>query len=162
MINIAGQMLRGSSDIRAFVDTVLFMRNTGERTRKLVEHDKSRQSQPLEPFEIEIIDNEAGSATFVRYVGPAEAPRMRRESREIASELILEMLTPEESMTRPQIIALCRGQAGERAVGDALIELYADETLIREVGERGQHIYRLAPTSETAEENRDSGLYFGP
>jgi len=159
MINIAGQMLRGSSDIRAFVNTVLFMRNTGERTRKLVEHDKSRHSQPLEPFEIEIVDNEAGSATFVRYVGPAEAPRMRRESREIASELILEMLATEELMTRQQIIERCRGRAGERAVGDALIELDAEGVVEREVGERGQHMYRLAETSETAE---DSGLSFGP
>jgi len=162
MNNRAGQMLRGSSDIRAFVATHLFMRGTREPARKRIEHDKSRVSQPLDPFEIEIVDDEAGTATFLRYLGPAEAgpgdaPRRRRE---IARDLILEMLDEEGPMARPDIIDRCRGQAGERAVGDALIELYADRTLIREVGERGQHIYRLAQTPQAAEE--DSGLSFGP
>lgn len=162
MFNRASQRLRGTTDIRAAVDGHIHLHPTSDTTRKLVEHEKSRFSQPLEPFQIEIVDDEAGTATFLRYLGPGEAgpgeaPRRRRE---VAKELIVEMLDPEESMTRQQIIALCRGQAGERAVGDALIELDAERVLVREVGERGQHIYRLAQTSETAEE--DSGLSFGP
>lgn len=153
MINVAGQMLRGSSDIRAAVDGHIFLRPTSEATRKRLVHDKSRYSQPLEPFQIEIVDNEVGTATFVRYVGPGEAPPMRREVRQIARELIVEMLE-EGRMTRPEIIDRCRGQAGERAVGEALRELYAERVLEREVGARQQHTYRLA--------EEDSGLSFGP
>jgi len=72
----------------------------------------------------------------------------------------LEMLASEGQMTRGEIIERCRGQAGEKAVGVALHELHKDGILKREVGKRGQHIYRLALFSETAEE--DSGLSFGP
>jgi len=146
MINLAGEMLRGSTDIRAFVDTHLFMRAVRPRDQcKLIEHEKSRYCEPLEPFEIEIVDNEAGTATLLRYLGPCEAPKSRPE---VAKELIIEILTVEGPMPRQEIIGRCKGQSGSRAVSDALKELYTEGVLQRDVGARGQHIYSLAQCLE--------------
>jgi len=146
MINQAGQMLRGSTDIRAFVDGHLFMRTISQAPhRKLIEHEKSRSCEPLDPFEIEIVDDEAGTATFVRYVGRSEAPKTAKES---AKEAIVELLTAEGLMTRQDIIGRCQGQAGSKAVSDALKELFTEGVLEREIGARGQHIYGLAHISE--------------
>lgn len=144
MINLAGQMLRGSTDIRAFVDTHLFMRTIGRSDqRKLIEHEKSRYCEPLEQFEVEIADNEAGTATFLHYIGPCEVPKTPKET---AKELIIEMLAVEGPITRQEIISRCKGQAGSTAVGHALKELYEAKALEREVGARRRHTYSLPPS----------------
>lgn len=148
-INAAGQMLRGSTDIRAFVDTHIFMRAVrAGGGRVLIEHDKSRYSEALDPFQVEIVDNETGTATFLRYLGLGQAAKKSKE--EIAVELILELLAAEGPMTRQQLIECCKDKAGERAVGKALTQLCEQEGILeREVGARNRHTYRLAEGYET-------------
>jgi len=145
MFNRAGEMLRGSTDIRAFADGHLFMRKTSDKTRKVIEHEKSRYREPLDPFEIEIVDSEDETATFVRYVGSAEAPKPPKE---IAKELILDMLKDDGPLPRKDIIERCKGQAGSKAVGQALKELYEGRLVDRDTGPRGGHIYRLLETPD--------------
>ncbi len=61
--------LRGSSDKMAIADSVLSIRSKDNRI--IVEHTKSRHSQAINPFIVEIKDLDKGS-TSVRYVGEAE------------------------------------------------------------------------------------------
>ena len=143
MINNAGEMLRGSTDIRAFVDTHIFMRATrAVRGQALIEHDKSRYEEALDPFRIAIVDDETGTATHLRYLGTAQQTRASKE--EIAKESVLDLLSREGPMTRQEIIKACQGDAGESAVGKALKQLLEQRVLEREVGPRNQHTYRLS------------------
>ncbi len=61
--------LRGSSDKMAIADSVLSIRSKDNRI--IVEHTKSRHSQAINPFIVEIEDLDEGS-TSGRYVGAAE------------------------------------------------------------------------------------------
>jgi hypothetical protein len=141
--NDPGEMLRGSTDIRAFVDSHIFMRATrGGRGSVLIEHDKSRYAEPLDPFQIAIIDDETGTATHLLYLGAARPPMESKE--EMAKKTVLDVLSGENRMTRHGIIDACRQSAGESAVGKALRQLLKEGFLIREVGPRNQHTYRLS------------------
>lgn len=145
MINVAGQMLRGSTDIRAFVDAHLFVRLVrGPDKRIRIEHEKSRYCEAVHPFEITIADNEEGTATYLRYLGEGRAPKP--EKREIAKKMIPQLLAEEGPMARKDIIERCKAKVGSRNAGEALVELAQDAVLTRQTGPRNQHIYSLAKT----------------
>jgi hypothetical protein len=68
--NTAGERLRGSTAIKAALDSFVFLRRVKGQTL-LVEHDKSRYAPPVEPFVLTISDPDE-SSTVVAYEGQAE------------------------------------------------------------------------------------------
>jgi archaellum biogenesis ATPase FlaH len=74
--NSASNMLRGSSEIRAFVDTHLDLNNYKQAANTIiVNHSKSRYSEPIEPFTIRIVDTE-NKAVAIEYVGQVESQKV--------------------------------------------------------------------------------------
>jgi len=95
-------MFRGSSEIRAFVDTHLDLKPVrNEPGRITVVHSKSRFAEPLAAFDVEIVDV-AEDATMVRYVG--EATVQAEDKLEKGQEFILNLLADGERHSRQDIL----------------------------------------------------------
>ena len=69
----ADQLLRGSSEKAAFVDTLLSIQT--KKDAIFVEHSKSRWGKAVQAFAVAIQDNEDETAITVKYLGRAEEIR---------------------------------------------------------------------------------------
>jgi len=125
MINDAGQMIRGASDLRNAVDSHLFMRKLST-TQILVEHDKSRHAPAIERFRVEMTDTNDGTGTIFRYLGDANEPAVKQFD---AREAILSALREAGRCKRWELIA--------RAKVDGVSRTVLDRTL-KEMIEHGQ------------------------
>jgi hypothetical protein len=100
--NDSANMFRGSSEIRAFVDTHLDLKPVKtEPGRITVVHSKSRFAEPLAAFDVEIVDV-GEDATVVRYVG--EAKDQSEDKLEEGQEFILNLLADGERHSRQNIL----------------------------------------------------------
>ena len=120
--NAAGQMLRGSSAIRAILDSHLFIRKL-KAGKLLVEHDKCRVAEVVPPFVIEITDTD-DQTTVCRYVGEAEE---NCEKLQLASDCGLRTLADAGgALARKNIITQAKAEGiSERTMNDALARLVA-------------------------------------
>ena len=98
--NDASHSFRGSSEIQAFADSHLDLSEVkGEDGRKRLEHPKSRWSESMDSFEVEIVDVDGG--VRVRYAG--ESKSRTQKAIEIAIEFLREFLTDSQWHTRQEI-----------------------------------------------------------
>lgn len=72
LINDPEEMLRGSTEKRAWPDSILFA-SPGENTRMTITHAKSRWGPRLEPFVIELDANREAGTVAVSFAGPVVA-----------------------------------------------------------------------------------------
>jgi len=108
-MNSPAHLFRGSSEIRAFMDSHLDLRPIrGERGLVTVEHAKSRYIEPVPNFNIEIVDLAEGQ-TVVRYAG--EPKTMTQDKLEEAQEFIRSLADDGEWHGREEIID--RGQRAD-------------------------------------------------
>jgi RecA-family ATPase len=100
--NNPSSMYRGSSEIRAFVDTHLDLRRVrgDEKGVFIVEQAKSRYDEPLPAFEVEVVDIAEG-ATAVRHLG--DSNRHDKDKFEKALEFVDGLLADGEWHTRDEI-----------------------------------------------------------
>jgi hypothetical protein len=121
--------LRGSSDKMAIADSVLSIRSKDNRIT--VEHTKSRHSQAITDFIVEIEDLGKDS-TSVRYVGEAERnDRSAKLSK--AQQLIEQELDCEQWIARKALIESAEEEEIPRKVLDNLLkQLVADKKIDRE------------------------------
>lgn len=61
----SGQALRGSSDLHAFGDSNAYLARKDDRIVLTLEH---RSAKPLDPFDVQLISNDDGSATHLEVV----------------------------------------------------------------------------------------------
>ena len=94
--------VRGSTDIRNFVDSVLFVYKKGQHT--VVEHDKSRWGIPIKPFGFEIADIVAGESVRLNIVDISLSYQRESKSAE-AEKLILSLVKDGDMVSRQEIIA---------------------------------------------------------
>jgi replicative DNA helicase len=143
--NEAGQMLRGSSAIRAILDSHLFLRKL-KTGRLLCEHDKSRHAEPVENFLIEIEDVDECS-TVVRYGGQAEEAV---EKGEVAAAFINRALTDAAgSLTRQEILAQAKGaNLASRTVCQVLTAGVENGWLAKDKPGGKQVVYHLTVSGE--------------
>lgn len=100
----AGNMFRGSSEIRAFMDTQLDLKKaTGSDGMITVEHAKSRYAEPVESFNIEIVDT-APDTTIVRYAGTPKT--ISQERLEQAESFIRSVVADGKWHSRQDLLAL--------------------------------------------------------
>lgn len=96
------QLFRGSSEIRAFMDSQLDLRPVrGERGLVTVEHAKSRYIEPVPAFNLEIVDPAEGQ-TVVRYAG--EPKNQTQEKLAGAGEFIRCLVADGEWHSREDIL----------------------------------------------------------
>lgn len=100
--NDPNSMFRGSSEIRAFVDSHLDIQAVkGEDGILTVSHAKSRFAEPVSKFRVAITDTAAG-ATEVRYDGLPKPPA--EQKREEASDFLLNLVADGERHYRQDVI----------------------------------------------------------
>ena len=132
--NRTSQLLRGSTDIRAAVDTHLFLRQP-VKGQLLIEHEKSRYSESLPRFSVRFEDSEDGAATLLTYEGEAEETEDRVEQ---AKEFALAALADEGGrMDRPSLIQRARAEGiPQRTVDRAMKQLVPGTIEKRKDGRR--------------------------
>ena len=126
--NTAGERLRGSTAIKAALDSFVFLRRVKGQTL-LVEHDKSRYAPPVEPFVLTISDPDE-SSTVVTYEGQAEESAAQTDA---AKEFIERALIDAGgSLRRKALLELARNENfRERTVERALREQVKSGMLAR-------------------------------
>lgn len=113
----ADQLLRGSTEKAAFVDTLLSLKKQEEHL--VVEHSKSRFAEPVPAFLVRIHDPQPGQTT-VLYAGEAEA--IKEAARLEAAQAFLTTALPEEVSTSRKKLVEQAKEAGisEKALDTAL------------------------------------------
>jgi len=147
MYNDASQLLRGSSEIKAFVDTYLFLRKVGGVLR--VEHDKARYDEPVPNFIVEIEDPpDVPDATIVSYVGEAQADGQDRQQE--AEDFVLDIMA-EGQLSRQEILKRAKeNKLSATSIDRALKALVEADQVDR--GQEGREVYfnlkkRSSPSS---------------
>ena len=131
MGNDSAHMFRGSSEIRAFVDTHLDLREVKDQEESVftVEHSKSRYEEPIASFTAEIVDVAEG-ATEVRYIGEAKNQAMERLLG--AQQFLVGLVADKEWHRRREIIEK-GGEAGfKQHTLDTARKLLIDAETVRE------------------------------
>lgn len=136
--NYASQMLRGSSDIRNFVDSYVYMWADGNE--KTLVHDKSRYAIPEPRFKVLMQDIDDGTAITMKYTG--EVKPLKESKVEIAKDSIVEQLKNRSEVSRQDIIKALKGTVGETKIDQALKELELKGIIDSDGGEGTRKIYR--------------------
>lgn len=138
--NAAGQMIRGSSAIRAVMDSVLYVRRLNDG-RLQVEHDKSRHAEPTNRFMVEITDPDE-ETTCISYGGESGTVE---SSRAIAEEAILRTVADMGGTAKRQLIVeQCIAEGvSKRTVTDALKGMTSDQRLTK--AQRGKEAFYSLP-----------------
>ncbi|MCH9031215.1 MAG: AAA family ATPase [candidate division Zixibacteria bacterium] len=146
------QMLRGTSEKAAFVDTLLSLKRKGGEL--IVEHSKSRYCEAYPSFLLQINDPSPDSTAVLHCGDASEA--MKRDRSEKATSFIQEQLSANgQWLSKIEILeaAKCAG-VHRNAITDALKELVKDRILDRDdrkltEGRGGkQAFYRVSEVGE--------------
>ncbi len=113
----ADQLLRGSTEKAAFVDTLLSLKKQDEHL--VVEHSKSRFAEPVAAFLVGIHDPQPGQ-TIVRYAGEAEAVKEAARL-EAAHAFLVSALSEEMWTSRKELVEQAKAAGvSEKALDEAL------------------------------------------
>lgn len=135
----ASQTLRGSSDIRAALDSHLAVFRKGSREIQIIQ-SKCRDAQEINPFTLKIeVENDQFN---FRYLGESSVS-VKQE----AKIKILELLQGSSEISRPELLEKLKGVIGGNALGEALNELEQDKKITVTVKEKGKKFYSLVPES---------------
>lgn len=131
------QMLRGSSEKTAFVDTLLSLSKRDDML--FVEHSKSRFAEPVPSFAIRIHDNQEKTETRVEYIGEAEPLKQAARLQPVFEFLEQQFATDSPGYYRQDLVAAAK-DAGihGKLLDEALKAWVADGHLIRDDRREGQ------------------------
>lgn len=117
-----GQALRGSSDLHAFGDSNAYLARKDDRIVLTLEH---RSARPLDPFDVQLISNDDGSATHLEAVVNQISPT----SSSLADRLLPLLINAAKPLTRTFI----REKMGvnNQKLGDILTDLENRGDIIR-------------------------------
>jgi len=122
-------LLRGSSEKKAFVDSLLSMQKKDKML--IVEHSKSRHDVEIPAFVVQIEDTAPG-ATVVRWVGDAEGIKVAAAQDQVDTFLHA-AIPPGESVPRKDLVVKAKAAGiSVRILDERLRDLVADGRLIRE------------------------------
>ncbi|MHA1973021.1 MAG: AAA family ATPase [Candidatus Hodarchaeales archaeon] len=138
--NNTSQLLRGTSDIRNFVDSHLYMSGNGEV--KTFVHDKARFAEKVSNFKAILHDEVEKTATSFIYQGEIK-PKERVDKQGKAKEIILGLLGEHRMLSRKQIIESAKNQVGETNIDKALRALIEEECIRVETANRNQRVYSI-------------------
>jgi len=154
--NKASPGLRGSTDIRNFVDSCICIQGVDCGTEeKRVTHDKSRWDIKVPSFRIRLEDVDDGNATVLSYVGntpvvgnaPAGvtlAANMKRTRGYEAREIILRVLKEKGTMSRKDILyQTSKAQIGQVTTDNMLKKLVQEGIISSQGGVGTEKDFRL-------------------
>lgn len=150
------QLLRGSSEKTAFVDTLLSLQRKEDTL--FIEHSKSRFAEPVPAFAVKIEDNHDKTHTTVRYVGDAE-PLRQAARLEPAFEFLAGQFIGDQWLSRQDLVD--RGKEKEiqaKLIDDALQALYEQGKLEKdrrkpEAGPGGARVFFRNKTDQSEPNN---------
>lgn len=117
-----GQALRGSSDLHAFGDSNAYLARKDDRIVLTMEH---RSAKPLDPFDVQLISNDDGTATHLEVASGQQA-----DTATLLSTRLLSLLADtEKPVTRTFLRE--RLKVNNQRLGDTLTELEKKGALIR-------------------------------
>jgi hypothetical protein len=146
---------RGSTEKAAIQDQVLLVRRTKDGAL-VVEHRKSRFAPEVEPFEVELEDQDREvpekASTTVRWTGKTKDGDAEAQLADDGEVVIRVLSGSSEKMARVQIVALCKSlHVPEKRASAALKYLEAAgrvERLDEVIATGGKkHVYRVAPAA---------------
>ena len=119
----SGQALRGSSDLHAFGDSNAYLARKDDRIVLTLEH---RSARPIDPFDVQLISNDDGSATHLEVV----AVNQISATETLLPKRLLPLLT---NAGKPLTRTVIREKLGinNQKLGDTLTDLENKGTLIR-------------------------------
>jgi len=135
--NSPSQMHRGSTDIRNYVDSYLFM--FGRGTSKTLVHNKSRYAVPVPSMMISLEDV-GGNATIIQHV---EDSPTRVTKIDEAKEFLTKLLKDKDKMARKDIMA-SQDSIGQNAIDNALKQMQEEGTVRSEGGNGVEKKYWLS------------------
>jgi hypothetical protein len=147
--------IRGSSDILAAVQSHLAV-ELGANKRLRITQTKSRQSQEVEPFEIEVVCDESGMVNFEFVGGAILASKLQRAKEAILKVVAAASPGPSQQELIKRVVAE-DSAIGARTVRTAVNELVAGGGLVQQRGAANSYIYSL-PTSEGGSVAKTSSL----
>ncbi|MDO8490364.1 MAG: bifunctional DNA primase/polymerase [bacterium] len=130
--------MRGSSDILAAVDSHIMIRKIKGRNRLRLTQMKQRDASEIEPFEVEIIEND--SKISLEFVG--EAPK-KDAQKDIAKIRILSILANEVRLDRNQLAEQIGSEIGGNNLIEGLKELCSEGKISVEAGAHNKKLYFL-------------------
>ncbi len=119
-------MLRGSTEKVAFVDTLLSLKRNDSLL--IVEHSKSRFTEPTPSFLVEIIDVDS-ETTKVSYAGDAEA-KEKNEQLRVTGDFLKSALSSGEWIPRKRLIELAKEQPISEKKLTWVLKWYVESNLI--------------------------------
>jgi KaiC/GvpD/RAD55 family RecA-like ATPase len=144
-----GQMMRGSSDILAAVDSHLMLeKKRDEPDRLILKHSKSRQAEALEPSEIRILKENVGEdgkpcPSGFEYAGGYDEKKKKAEEVAMAVVTILS----EGMKSRAEIHEMLKEEFGKSAIDEGIKHAERTETI------------ELVPKSELRKEDTRKAFY---
>jgi len=141
--NKASINLRGSGDIRNFVDSCVLMSSASRNDEyKTLTHDKSRWDIHIPNFKIKLQDVDDGNATVLSYVGntpvvgnaPAGVAPAAKTKADEAKEIIMKLLKEKGVMPRKDILYHARKALIGQVTTDNTLKKLVKEGVIRSQG----------------------------
>jgi len=125
-----GELLRGSSEKTAFVDTLLSLLKRDETL--YVDHSKSRYAEAVSPFAIKIEDDPSGESTTVKYLGDPE-PLKRTKRLQNVSEMLSDFFSNHTEALRKELVEFGTSKGfSQKQVDEALTVWTTEGKLVRE------------------------------
>ena len=135
----AQNRLRGSSDILASVDAhISVKKNSKNKNRIIVEQAKLRIAKELDPFEIEINENE--EKVEFNYLGICANKPVKKELAKEAVDTVLQEEQNGLSIKELTKQVMKTEDIGERSIAQAVRELVKDNLITEKRGERNTKI----------------------
>lgn len=98
------EMMRGSSDIPAASDSNISIvrKDKGDASYLIFHQTKQRYDRELQPFEVEVVANEAEKSIRFEYVGESESRAEIDES--LTKEAVVELLTIDKQLSQKELL----------------------------------------------------------
>ena len=119
----SGQTLRGSSDLHAFGDSNAYLARKDDRIVFTLEH---RSARPLDPFDVQLISNDDGSAPHLEVVA---ANHLSAPQSLLPNRLISLLMNTEKPLTRTCLREQLK--VNNQKLGDTLTDLENKGVIIR-------------------------------
>jgi len=138
------QKLRGSSDLIAYPDAILGVKKMFENpdTVLKIEQPAIRAAEGLSPFKVGV---DAIDDTIEFCYRGAQPPNL--EEPVLVENDILKTIEDKKQTSRKEIHEQLKPRFGKRLIDAILKNLAQEKKIIKEIGSRGKHIYRI-PTKE--------------
>lgn len=139
----AQKKLRGSGDIQASVDCHLAItRDANNRNRITIEQAKLRDEPEIEPFTLEISENDAGKTDFV-YLGSFSGKISQKDLAARFVKLILKESKCELTISELKVKIKKQHGIGDKNTADAIKELADKKVVLLRKGEKNAKICSL-------------------